>query len=107
MAKIKFEFWKDPVKYKKLSGCYLIDGVQIFNRVSMFGRSTFDISCPCCNTITTAFVWSFSGTGKRCNGCNIMLGYSGAILMEIETDKTVQVTNTEIIINRANSPQKK
>lgn len=37
-----------------------------FNYNSNFGRSTVDIKCPYCSAITTAFVWSLAGSGKKC-----------------------------------------
>lgn len=33
---------------------------------SKFGRSTVDIDCPFCGVTTTAYVWSLSGSGKKC-----------------------------------------
>lgn len=33
---------------------------------SKFGRSTIDIRCPFCTVVTTAYVWSLAGSGKRC-----------------------------------------
>jgi hypothetical protein len=33
---------------------------------SRMGRSTVEIDCPFCGTTSTAFIWSLSGGGKRC-----------------------------------------
>lgn len=43
------------------------------------GRSTVDIKCPFCSTVTTAYVWSIRGGGKMCNGhnCDTMLTGTG------------------------------
>jgi len=30
------------------------------------GKSTVDIDCPYCGETITAYVWSLSGTGKKC-----------------------------------------
>ncbi len=35
---------------------------------SAMGRSTVDIRCPFCRSVTTAYKWSLAGSGKRCEG---------------------------------------
>lgn len=35
---------------------------------SEHGGSTVDLLCPFCEKITTAFVWSLAGSGKKCEG---------------------------------------
>lgn len=39
---------------------------------SKFGKTTCNIKCPFCETITTAYVWSLAGSGKKCSGCGAM-----------------------------------
>jgi hypothetical protein len=43
------------------------------------GRSSIAIRCPFCNWLTTAFLWSLSGGGKRCENraCGALFGSSG------------------------------
>ena len=33
------------------------------------GRSTIDIRCGICGTVSRTTKWSIAGTGKRCHGC--------------------------------------
>lgn len=33
------------------------------------GRSTIDIKCGICGTLSHTTIWSIAGTGKRCEGC--------------------------------------
>jgi len=30
------------------------------------GKSSVDIKCPFCGSITTAYLWSLAGSGKKC-----------------------------------------
>ena len=41
------------------------------------GRSTIDIKCPFCGTITTAYLRSMAGCGKKCDGCTARHEYRG------------------------------
>lgn len=34
-----------------------------------FGRTSFNVTCPFCGSMVTAYLWSLSGGGKRCPGC--------------------------------------
>lgn len=36
---------------------------------SEHGRSSIDIECPFCQTTVRAYLWSLSGSGKKCTGC--------------------------------------
>lgn len=47
--------------------------------ISRMGRSTTEITCPFCGTVTTAYLWSLCGCGKRCDGCSaIHKGYGSS-----------------------------
>lgn len=50
---------------------------EVVGSLSEHGSSTVDIECPFCKTITTAYIWSISGSGKYCDGCDTMLYRSG------------------------------
>lgn len=55
---------------------------QIVSQHRAMGRSTADIWCPICGTVTRAFVWSWAGHGfKRCGNaaCQARLLASGAV----------------------------
>ena len=54
-------------------------GYDVVWRQSEHGRSSVGISCPFCNGMTTAYVWSLSANGKRCdNGkCDAIFYRSG------------------------------
>jgi hypothetical protein len=43
------------------------------------GRSSITIRCPFCDWLTTAFLWSLAGGGKRCGNrdCGALFGSSG------------------------------
>lgn len=43
---------------------------KMFNYRSEHGKSRCDIKCPFCNWVVTAYVWSLSGSGKKCPSCN-------------------------------------
>lgn len=38
---------------------------EIISEHSEFGRSSSDIKCPFCGTVTTAYKWSLAGSGKK------------------------------------------
>lgn len=44
---------------------------------SEMGRSSVQIECPFCATRFIAYVWSISGSGKKCPGCGAMHGSTG------------------------------
>lgn len=48
---------------------------------SEMGRSTEDVECPFCHTVTMTYIWSRCGGGKRCQ--------CGAVLRRITADKKV------------------
>ena len=52
---------------------------EILNCKSEHGKSSIDIECPFCGEITEAFIWSMSGSGKRCHGykCDAIFFSSG------------------------------
>jgi len=41
------------------------------------GRSYFYAKCPFCNNDQKIYVWSFAGSGKRCEGCGAMFSWFG------------------------------
>lgn len=47
------------------------------DRRSEMGRSRVMIRCPFCHTSFWAFIWSISGSGKKCEGCGAMHGSMG------------------------------
>ena len=47
------------------------------NPVSEMGRTRYDIVCPFCGTVVTAYLWSLAGSGKRCPKCRAMHGHWG------------------------------
>lgn len=40
--------------------------------VNADGRRMATITCPFCDTITDAHLWSLAGSGKRCPGCRAL-----------------------------------
>jgi hypothetical protein len=49
---------------------------------SEHGKSTGTYQCPCCDTWNDVYLWSFSGSGKRCSNCNVLMTSVCAILDE-------------------------
>ena len=45
------------------------------------GKSTVYVKCPFCGVETVAYIWSFSGSGKRCKNenCRALLNRKVAI----------------------------
>ena len=43
---------------------------------SSHGRTTLDVQCPFCNAWMTVYVWSFAGSGKRCE-CGALISLRG------------------------------
>jgi len=43
------------------------------------GTSTVMITCPFCKAKTEAYIWSLSGSGKRCCGCGAVHGVGQTI----------------------------
>lgn len=44
------------------------------------GRSTAAIYCPCCGYENRVYIWSFNGSGKRCENCLALVSRHGASL---------------------------
>lgn len=93
--KVKTDVWKFPVKVNLIyapgseNEAYIItEGFNYWTTSSEFGRSKGNVECPCCGTITEIYIWSFSGGGKKCSGCNVLLGTGGAF---IEKSKLIGV----------------
>lgn len=49
---------------------------RMYTEYSRVGRTRLHITCPFCDGSVTAFLWSISGGGKRCD-CGAMLGGRG------------------------------
>ncbi len=86
MAKVEFTKWKPEVELKPMgTEGYFIPGSGYWKTgPAMNGRSKGKTQCPCCETITEIYLWSFFGGGKRCSGCNVFLGHSGAFVSLLE-----------------------
>lgn len=54
-----------------------------FNYRSRFGKSKVDIECPFCREITTAYVWSLAGSGKKCK-CGALHSSFGITLAPVK-----------------------
>lgn len=55
---------------------------EAMRKVSRPSRSSVDIKCPFCGTVTTAYIWSLYGSGKRCHGprCSALFNpFTGAV----------------------------
>lgn len=44
------------------------------------GRGTATTFCPCCGHENRVYIWSFNGTGKRCDNCRALISRWGASL---------------------------
>ncbi len=98
MAKIKFQFWKDNIPMQiTVSGFRVSEGFSWYKSDSEHGRSSGYANCPCCGTTTMIFIWSFCGSGKRCNGCNVLLTNGGAFIDNSELKDKVSVTHTHLV----------
>ena len=71
-----------------------------YNFRSAHGKSTVDVLCPFCKEKTTAFVWSLSGGGKRCENCkeNVLLNSINAFMRfkTVEEAKEYYENNNQI-----------
>ena len=99
IAKIKFSLWKECIPFNKLQSGYQVEGTKIWRTTSEHGRSKGEVECPCCDTATEIYFWSFSGSGKRCRGCNVMLGRFGAYIDFTEMTNEIVVTPTYFVRN--------
>lgn len=100
MAKIKFNSWADKVTISKHGFGYRIMGLKWWKASSTHGRSKGIVICPCCNAEVEVYIWSFIGGGKRCTGCNVLLGSQGAWISDKELSEEVSVTENSIIKNK-------
>lgn len=96
MKKIKFHKWKDLVQFEKLGFGYRIEGLRWWKTNSSHGRSKGEVECPCCDSITDIYIWSFAGGGKRCSNCNVFLGFQGAFVGVEEITDEVSISHTHI-----------
>lgn len=66
---------------------YDIEGQRRHSRstaFSVFGRSYCYITCPFCGAEVQAFIWSLSGSGKKCD-CGALHGSTGYSMQPIKT----------------------
>lgn len=81
MAKVKTEKWISGIKGTlSKTGSLLFAQKAFFSESSEHGKSTGTFQCPCCDAWSTVYLWSFSGSGKRCYNCNVHLTTAGAVL---------------------------
>lgn len=52
--------------------------VDLHSRSPRMGRSTIEARCPFCLEWLTVYVWSISGSGKRCD-CGAVLRMSSTV----------------------------
>jgi hypothetical protein len=57
---------------------------------SEHGKSTIIIRCPFCNNEVVAYVWSYAGSGKKCN-CGALLTKKHATLKRSTHDYQIQI----------------
>lgn len=60
---------------------------EIVGKDSEHGRSTIDIECPFCGEVFIAYLWSLSGSGKKCPKCKAFHYSSGIAVPLISQDK--------------------
>lgn len=51
---------------------------KVLNHISEHGRSRLEIECPHCNSEFEAYIWSLSGSGKKCPKCKTLHYRNGA-----------------------------
>lgn len=84
--KIKFHLWKDNPEFRLLANGrdYKSEESAGYSKdTSEHGRSKGTAYCVCCGEATQVYVWSFSGSGKRCSYCNVLLTY-GAVFVRVD-----------------------
>lgn len=76
------------------------------------GRSSTVIQCPFCQKRCTAYVWSLSGSGKRCQtpGCGALFGSAGMSIRRMENCHSIEVslpgnTAAEFSLKTSTAPQ--
>jgi hypothetical protein len=45
---------------------------EVGHVISEMGRSRIEVTCPFCDALFYAYIWSISGGGKKCPGCGAM-----------------------------------
>ena len=55
----------------------MVKPYRAFNWVAENHRARFDIECPFCRTVVTAYRWSIAAHGRRCPACKAMHHYDG------------------------------
>jgi len=81
MAKVKHENWTKGIKgILSKNGSFLIPNKAFYSENSEHGKSTGSYQCPCCDAFNTVYLWSFSGSGKRCYKCNVLMTTAGGVL---------------------------
>lgn len=72
------------------------------------GHSTIVVKCPWCGHRTRAFIWSLSGSGKRCENpdCRALLTPTVAFL-DRQAEKLSQQVKTPNAIGRSTQGEKR
>lgn len=88
--KVDFSKWKTPIKLIKTNNGYKIEGYGYNKTTSTHGRSKGYVYCPCCKQGNDIFIWSFIGSGKRCENCKVLITYGGAFVTKEEINKNIE-----------------
>ena len=51
---------------------------EVLHHIREHGRSRLEIRCPNCRFVFDAYIWSLSGSGKKCPQCGMMHYRNGA-----------------------------
>lgn len=79
MKKPLVKYWKEQIEATKTPNGFIISKGFSWRAISSeHGKSRARAWCPCCGFSTEVYVWSFSGCGKRCSVCEVLLGTQGA-----------------------------
>ena len=77
-------FNKDMKIKRNKNGSLKVNGLGWNTTSSEHGKSKGITECPCCGHDQEFYIWSLHGSGKKCDSCNVVLGFSGA---SIEPEK--------------------
>jgi len=73
----------------------VIDVISWRNRYSDHGKSTIFVMCPFCKKETVAYMWSISGSGKKCNFCTNTLLTMGTAFKRHKTENEAKMYLSE------------
>lgn len=96
-VKLKFSKWiANPILIPFATG-YHVESLGWRASGRAHGRSKGVVRCPCCLTDVDIYIWSFTGSGKRCTSCNVFLGTNGAFInsSEITKEQLEEFKNTK------------